>query len=312
MPLRGSENRPLHFYLVTRPCRHSMVDDFWIALNKQLLTECIKRGTDAGVQPKSYRYLLQCIPSCCMCIHWWWNRAIVILFQKQRSIRSRIADQQPEIEGGEPIISAAVLNDILSAWQPNEILDNDDGTILLHSAISLEPDTISWFSLFSFSQSICSTSPDMWWEIYFAALVNLRTELTKSRPCIDVVNSYILPRIWKNAPLQNISERMRMNAITMHEHIDKGFLFHRLSFWEFRLCGSIRIHWLLKAVDILSADLLNNAFSEVMRTTHWQDVEPAHLDDFMRLPFHKVATSFAPFSGDQYSSLMSATNTNVG
>ena len=197
MPLRGSENRPLHFYLVTRPCRHSMVDDFWIALNKQLLTECIKRGTDAGVQPKSYRYLLQCIPSCCMCIHWWWNRAIVILFQKQRSIRSRIADQQPEIEGGEPIISAAVLNDILSAWQPNEILDNDDGTILLHSAISLEPDTISWFSLFSFSQSICSTSPDMWWEIYFAALVNLRTELTKSRPCIDLVNSYILPRIWK-------------------------------------------------------------------------------------------------------------------
>ena len=74
-------------------------------LFKTMVTECIKRGADACMQSKGYKYLLNYIHmSRIYSTSWWWWNILITRCQNHQSIRIRITNRQ--------IISITVLNSI--------------------------------------------------------------------------------------------------------------------------------------------------------------------------------------------------------
>ena len=191
-------------------------------LFKTMVTECIKRGADACMQSKGYKYLLNYIHmSRIYSTSWWWWNILITRCQNHQSIRIRITNRQ--------IISITVLNSILSAWQHDEVLDNEDGEILLRSIDSMEPDTISWNSLCCFSNSLHSTSPIIWWEIYLTVHVKCPQELSKKRFFIDVVDGHLLLKIWNETPsMQMVSDQFRNQLQVIHMYAKPERFFYLL------------------------------------------------------------------------------------
>ena len=179
--------------------------------------------------------------------------------------------------------------------------ENGAGHVLLRDINSMQQNQIPITTLCYYFHSLKLTSDKLWWEIFIAVLAKSESVLTKrTSDYVDLVELHFLPLLLNYlSSTPTITHTIRQNMFTIVGDAIKShsaWLYNHDEFWKCSALGSIRFQWLHIAsdMDTISDKVLNQAFSDIMSTTTWNDVDPTHItNSLMAMPF--IITTY-PYS----------------
>ena len=248
----------------------------------------------------------------------WWTNKFYNCFQAHKNIREQI-DCQNRVSGD-------IIDSTLRRLRTADVVEEEDGGILLDSIDVMESNSLSWDALCIFSHSLTSTSQPILWEVYLACLVKFPRDLKRQTLCVDVVNDHLFPLL-EDVPQSSVSWRMLNDMSSIHVKVDtrsswkalhtllkllspllpvdsecidalirdvdnhKETFYRHPEFWECTIYGPQRFQWLLQSLSLFSQPELNCAFSSVMQTTTWRDIGSLHVSQIEKLPFQELGSA---------------------
>ena len=271
------------------------VSSFIIWVCNTCITESVKRHA-GDLAANIFKHFQQYYLKQMFSPKWYWNYVKTSCIG-YRSVRFVIENSNPEVTR---LLPHQRVEQILSSWLPQEELNTTDhtthnkdgaGDILLRDINNMQLDEITKDAICYYSYSLNIESDVLWWEIFVAVLAKSRSVLQLKTEYFDLIEMYIYPLfLWKyfDETRQTVSPTMRRNMvdiITFTLEMHSTWLYNQPEFWKCSALGPKRFEWLL---DIpVNNGLIDKAFSDVMRTTIWNEITPEHETFLTALQFAK-------------------------
>ena len=262
-----------------------------------ICTICISELTKrcAGELATNAYKLLQCYSLNIMLFPGWYWNYMMASCGFYISARSRISNNMNNPVAAQ-LLPHKRVDSLLSSWLPQDDLNaaedwtdmNVDGAghVLLRDINSMQQNQIPITTLCYYFHSLKLTSDKLWWEIFIAVLAKSESVLTKrTSDYVDLVELHFLPLLLNYlSSTPTITHTIRQNMFTIVGDAIKShsaWLYNYDELWKCRSLGSIRFQWLHVASTTGLSDVVKNqAFSDIISSTNWNDVEPNHMGMF--------------------------------